>query len=423
MQKTVYDIMGRAVQTSNPTETTGAIIPSGDDYAAGFVWTLQQYDWQGKPTLTTNPDGSTSEISYSVCGCAGSDVITVRDERGRRRRMTNDFVGGLKKVEELNWDQSVYSTTNYTYNGRDQLTSINQAGQVRSFEYTDGYGRLSARVTPEQGRTTYSYFADDTVQSITDARGATATFAYNNRHLPISVSYSVPSGVAATANVSYGYDAGNRTSMNDGLGSVTYGYDTLSRMTSETRTINGLGSYSLNYAYNLSGELTGVTGPSQFGSINVGYSYDFLAETAVTGSGYAGISSYINSLNYRAFGGIKQINYGNSKSLSVSYDNRLRMTQWHVADVIGSNYAYDTPLIHEKTNRVAYADSIYDAGLDRSYDYDHVGRMWASHTSGEAIGHAGYGPWGSPNGGPYAQNYAYDQFGNMTWRNGRLGNH
>ena len=112
----------------------------------------------------------------------------------------------LFKVAVLNWDQSVYSTTTYAYNVRDQITNINQAGQTRTFAY-DGYGRLQNRTTPEQGATGYSYFADDTTQTITDARGATTTFAYNNRQLVTGITYGVPGGVAATPNVSFGYDA------------------------------------------------------------------------------------------------------------------------------------------------------------------------------------------------------------------------
>ena len=127
--------------------------------------------------------------------------------------MTMDTLGRLKQVEELNLNQSVYATTNYTYNARDQITNINQAGQTRSFAY-DGHGRLQSRTTPEQGTTTYSYNPDDTVNVVTDARGATTTFGYNNRHLVTSLTYGVPGGVAATPNVSFGYDAaGNRTSM------------------------------------------------------------------------------------------------------------------------------------------------------------------------------------------------------------------
>jgi YD repeat-containing protein len=147
-------------------------------------------------------------------GCrAGGEVTTVRDERGRRHKLTKDILGRLKQVDELNWDQNVYAATTYAYNARDQITTINQAGQTRSFAF-DGYGRFSSKTTPEQGTTGYSYFADDTVQTVTDARNATSTFAYNNRHLVTGITYGVPSGVAATTNVSVAYDsAGNRTNM------------------------------------------------------------------------------------------------------------------------------------------------------------------------------------------------------------------
>jgi len=127
-----------------------------------------------------------------------------------------DSFGRLKQIEELNWDQTVYDTTTYTYNARDQITGMNQAGQTRSFAY-DGHGRLQTRTTPEQGVFNYSYFADDSVQTVTDARGATSTFTYNNRNLVTGITYGVPAGVAATSNVSFGYDAaGNRSSMTDG---------------------------------------------------------------------------------------------------------------------------------------------------------------------------------------------------------------
>ncbi|MDQ2973924.1 MAG: RHS repeat protein, partial [Acidobacteriota bacterium] len=148
-------------------------------------------------------------------------------------------------------------------------------------------------------------------------------------------------------------------------------------MTSETRTFNGVGSYSLSYGYNLAGELTSVTNPW---GVVVGYNYDKVGRpTGVTGANYGGISSYVNSIGYRAFG-MKQMSGGNGRTLSLQYDNRLRMTRWDVPGVMGWNYAYDTPLIHENTGRVAFANNLYDHTLDRSYDYDAVGRMWASHS-------------------------------------------
>jgi len=81
-QNFVYDNMGRVVQQSNPTEITDTWTPVGDDTA--WVYTLQAYDWKGRPTLTTLPDGSTRESTYGGCGCAGGEVTTARDEAGRR---------------------------------------------------------------------------------------------------------------------------------------------------------------------------------------------------------------------------------------------------------------------------------------------------------------------------------------------------
>ncbi|MDQ2975096.1 MAG: hypothetical protein M3R69_06765 [Acidobacteriota bacterium] len=43
--------------------------------------------------------------------------------------------------------------------------------------------------------------------------------------------------------------------------------------------------------------------------------------------------------------------------------------------------------------------------------------MWASHSGAEARAHAYNGQWGTGD-GPYAENFSFDQLGNMTWRNG-----
>ena len=324
-----------------------------------------------------------------------------------------DVLGRLKQVEEMNWDTSVYSTTSYTYNARDQITQTNQAGQIRTLEY-DGFARLWRRTTPEQGATTYSYNTDDTVQTITDARGATTTYAYNSRHLPTNITYGVPAGVAATSNVTFEYDsAGNRTRMlyNNGQGQVLYSYDQLSRLTSESRYFGELGaSFALNYQYNLAGELTNITNPW---NAQVGYSYDKMGRpTAVTGSGYSGVSSYVNSISYRAFA-MKQMSYANGKTLSINYDNRMRMTRWDVAGVLGSDYEYRW----EDTFRPTFAHSRTDATLDRWYNYDHVGRLHIGRSGSEA--RAAYGePFNGQYDGPYSMGIYYDVWGNITLKEG-----
>jgi RHS repeat-associated protein len=436
----IYDNMGRVSQRSNPTEMSGQWAtntwsPQGDD--SGWVYSVQAYDWQGRPTQTTNQDGTTRLMSYGGCGCAGGGVTTSQDEHGRQKRYSKDTLGRLTKTEELDWSGNVYSTTNMAYDALDRITQISQQGQTRTFDY-DGHGRLWHKATPEQGTTTYAYNTDDTMASVTDARGAKIVYGYNARHLKTSVSYDlsgVLSGqnVAATPNVTYGYDAaGNRTSMTDGAGSSTYHYNSLSQMDWEQRTFNTgtgstLGPYTINYQYNTGGELTSVSYP--WGAV-VTYAYDKAGRlSAVGGSGYLGVTSYASGITYRAFGGIKGMNFAegtSGRTLYTSYDNRLRLKKWDVSGVNGYKYYYDD--FNEHTGRVTYAQNINASNADsdrsqtsspedRSYEYDHLGRIAYAHSGAESKAHAIGGPWGIMD-GPFSQGYEYDAYGNMTHRFG-----
>lgn len=412
-----YNSLGQVVKQSKPTEILGDWSPTGPDDAGSWVYTDQAYDWQGRPTLTTNPDGWTAELSYTGCGCAGGEVVTARDEAGRRRKFYRDILGRLWKVEELNWDQTVYSTTTYTYNVRDQLTQILQQGQTRTLQY-DGHGRLWKRTTPEQGQTEYSYNRDDTMSWMKDARGAKTNFGYTSRHLISSISFDLSGvapgqNVAATTNVTFTYDAaGNRTQMSDALGSVTYHYDSLSRMDWEERNFTGVGIFRLTYGYTNAG-LASITNP--WGS-QVSYTRDHTgAVTGATGSGLVSAPTYASGMQYRAFGAMKAMSYGNTRQLSVSYDSRMRPVQWDVAGLLGSEYRYD--YFNEHTGRVRFARNLYNTTLDRSYEYDQVGRLTWAFTGAEASAHAINGQWGIQN-GPYAQANFYDPHGNIVERLG-----
>ena len=323
---TVYDRMGRAIQQSNPTDTSASgwpWQPTGDDslQSGGFGWryTQQTYDWKGRPLITTNTDGTQKEASYSACGCAGSEVVTLEDEVGRKQKVYSDALGRQWKTEILNWDSTVYATTVKTFNARDQLALLRQfQGTDQSGVYQDttmsydGYGRLQTKHVPEQDASTftkYHYNTDDTVDWVTDARGARATYGYNNRHEVTSATHTW-SG-QPTISLTYEYDAaGNRTLMTDTLGSKSYNYNQLSQLMSETRTFNGVGTFTLSYDYNLAGELKKVTDAT---NMTINYGYDNIGRVnGVTGSDnlYAGVSNYASNFQYRAWGGLKAMTDG-----------------------------------------------------------------------------------------------------------------
>jgi hypothetical protein len=56
--------------------------------------------------------------------------------------------------------------------------------------------------------------------------------------------------------------------------------------------------------------------------------------------------------------------------------------QWNIPGVMGWNYSYQ--YFGENTGRVTYAQNITDATLDRSYNYDHVGRLQSAYTGSSA---------------------------------------
>jgi YD repeat-containing protein len=438
-QINIYDSMGRVKKASNPAETTSAWVPAGDDNA-GWLYTQQTYDWQGRPLVTTNPDNTTKEASYAGCGCAGGQVVMLTDEgtvdagvaKRRQTKIYSDILGRTVKTELLNWQGgSVYSATVNTYNARDQIMQVREyAGAEGSGTYQDttmtydGYGRLKTKHVPEQDigtSTTWNYNSDGTIQKVTDARGASQTFVYNNRHLVTSISYTVPggSGITVPATSTFAYDAaGNRTSMNDGVGNVSFSYDQMSRLTSETRHFNDLagwpggGNYTLAYQYNLAGALTSLTQPSQY-SGTVNYAYDSAARLAsVTGSGFGTTTQFATNIKYRAWGAIKQMNYGSGATLNLTYTPRLLPLRYELgnmkpnggpATIMGSQNQYFAD------GRIKYTQDLQDGNFDRAYEYDHAGRIKEAYSGREARGL----PVLSYPDNPFRQSYTYDVWDNM----------
>jgi YD repeat-containing protein len=436
-----YDIMGRLIRQSNPTEISANWVPTGDDQ----VWVLssQAYDWQGRPTASINQDGAARSISYEGCGCAGVQTVTVTDEVGRRQREFYDILGRVSRTQTLNWDGTIYSTTVNTYNARDQVTRVREfkgAGPAPGDESCpmglcqetlmgyDGHGRLNFRKRPEEGAsgTTYTYYNDDMMQTSTDARGASALFTYNARHLTTNITYATPnpSDIPASPNVSFQYDEmGNRTQMNDGAGTVTYAYDGLSRITSETRYFSHLASqsyrhqrlegpgplfqttYQIGYSYNLVGQLSQIT---TLTGDTIDYTRDRAgAVTKVSGTPRDGVTDYVSDISYRAWGAEKSLSVGFlNYSVSKSYNGRLQISQIDDQGKLSANFTY-TP-----DGLINTVQGLHDRRLDRSFTYDHVRRVTGTRSASAA----GLGSSEPPQ---FQQDYGYDEFDHMTLRSGK----
>jgi YD repeat-containing protein len=428
---TSYDIMGRVSEQTNSTETNSSWAAAGDD-SGGFASSLQTYDWKGRPLVTTNQDDTTKSMSYSGCGCAGGEVVTLTDEVGRKQMVYADSFGRSLKTEIFSDASTVNSTSVTTYDVLDQVTQVREySGNDSSSTYQDttlqydGYGRLWKTHKPEFDSSTYNtitYNSDDTLATATDPRGVVTTYSYNGRHLPTQISYTVPSGltstVPATPTATFTYDSvGNRLTASSSVSSVTHVYDTASRMTSETRSFNGVsGDFTLTYGYNAAGGLTSIQDAF---SATVGYSYDKtgqLTSVGASGSGFPSVSSFVSSMAYRAWGAPKSMAYSNTVTESAAFNERMQPTSYTMAWAGSSSLA--TTYDYYDDGRVNHAYS-WDAQFDRKYDYDFAARLKEAYTNREARGLSAL----TPSVDPYRQSLTYDAFGNQTARTGKLWSH
>jgi YD repeat-containing protein len=435
-QLTKYDTMGRVLKQSNPSEINVSWVPSGDD-AAGWLYTQETYDWKGRALVTTNTDTTQKTATYGGCGCAGGEVVTLQDEVGRKQRSTTDVLGRQLKVEVLKADGTTYSTVVTDYNVLDQVKAAKSykgaalsdfscptGTCLQSLTTYDGYGRVSTQKQPQQTTpATYTYYADGLVHTVTDGRGVVATNTYNNnRHLLTSVAYSTES-----TPVSFSYDgAGNRLSMADATGSITYHYDTLSRLSSETRVFTPLGStqYTVSYGYNLAGALSSITDPT---GAQISYNYDQAGQlTGMPATGYTGVTSLLSNVQYRAFGGMKHATYGNSLQVDLTYNQRQQIGQYQVSGFHqwanggynGAPYSMGTTMSYYDDGRTNTAYDLNDGKFDRKYEFDFSARLSEAYSGVEAHGQAAP-PLAQAN-SPYRQTYTYNEWNDVLTRTGRV---
>lgn len=116
---TNHDLAGRAYQMSNPY--TGS--PSH--------WTTTAFDALGRPAKVTLPDGSVKTYSYSA------NTTTITDPVGIQRKLITDGAGRLSSVYEPDpaSNNSLTLQTLYSYNVLDELTSVTQGSQTRTYVY------------------------------------------------------------------------------------------------------------------------------------------------------------------------------------------------------------------------------------------------------------------------------------------------
>ena len=432
--QTQYDGLGRAYKTSNPFR------PWQSETAQ---WTTSGFDGMGRVVSLTTPDNGVVATSYS------GNSVTVTDQAGKARKSVTDALGRLSQVYEdpsgLN-----YQTT-YAYDVLDNLTTVTQGTQTRSFVY-DSLKRLTSATNPESGTITYQYDNNSNLIQKTDARSIVSTYAYDALSRNTTIDYSDTSSI--NPDVTRVYDgamngkgrlwvsyAGGDLSNGSNVEQVAIdNYDALGRPTVQRQLfkVNGTWgtTYQISSVYNLAGAVTSQTYPSGH---TVSYSNDSAGRTnSFSGNlGDATTRTYATGITYDPSGGVRQEQFGTQIPLyhkkhynrrGQLFDIRVSTVSWDtdqwnwnrgaLVNYYSSNYAWEgdpsTPAGPDNNGNVLLQqhwvptdDAISSFYHTQDfYTYDSLNRIQSA-----AEFHASLAGQSAQD---FAQMFAYDRWGNRT---------
>ena len=425
--QTQYDALGRPYKVSNPFR------PWNGETA---VWTTSAFDDLGRLMSVTSPDNAVISNSYS------GNSATVIDQAGKQRKSVSDALGRLKEVYEdpagLNY------VTSYSYDALNNLTTITQGAQTRTFVY-DSLKRLTSASNPENGTVSYQYDNNGNLTQKTDARLVVTSFIYDALNRVTTKLYRINGQPDPnTGDVEYLYDnAANgkgRPWLTFTWGAHPFqtavgGYDALGRVTQLYHLFgNGQGgwypAYGINATYDLVGHVKSMTYPS---GRNVTNSFDNAGRlNSFTGNlGDGTTRTYSNTISYSSFGGLTQEQFGTQTSLyhKLHYNVRGQLYDVRVSTLSLTQNEFDwnrgclalyygvygwgqsgpgnngniAGIQHWVPADEGYGNYWY---TQDNYGYDSLNRI---SSASEVHG----GPWGQ-SGTDYVQVYDYDRYGNRT---------
>ena len=338
---------------------------------------------------------------------------------------TYDALNRLARVTDPNAGQ-----VNYGYDARDQLVSVADPRALTTTYAYDGLGNLGQLVSPDTGTATSAYDAAGNVTSVTEAKGQQTRYSYDALNRVTRIQYFSP-GPVLKATHSFTYDEGvdqkGRLTQLVEPGSTTlYSYDQKGRLTSETRTINGI-AYTTAYTYDAQGRQTSVTYPS---GRRIAYALDGMGRVQGISTEKDGASQVIvSNVAYQPFGSARSYTFGNGQTYTRGFDSDGRVASYTLAtqtfavqyDAASRITSLEQAGLPANTNTYGYdvldrLTSFVGPSATQAFTYDLVGNR-TSKTAGSAS--AGYAYPSSSNRlaavtGAGARDYTYDALGSVT---------
>ena len=392
---------------SNPYRTTS-------DVSMG--WTRKKYDQLQRLIAidhfgagTPYPWGSNTTVVSGATVSYSSNLTTTTDEAGKVKITAQDAFGRLTSVTE---DHNVLNyPTSYTYDFANNLKTVTQSAESRSYTY-DSLGHLISATNPENGTLTYFYDPNGNLLNRTDATNQ-LSITYDVLNRVVLKTYS-DTATTKTPWVTYCYDGltspsgcsssptgsllVNRLTMvsSNASTSLLTAYDAVGNVLN-SQQITGGQTYPFTYTYNKLGEVTSLKYPS---NRVVATTYDAAGRTvsasnAVAGNAYGTVPT--SSSGYAPNGMIGNITLGNSLLETTTFNSRFQPTQIQVGSLLTLAYGYGTSNNNGNIQTQSILDGSTGVTFNQSFTYDGVNRLTGATETGN-----------------WTQTYVFDPYGNRA---------
>ncbi|QQS33229.1 MAG: RHS repeat-associated core domain-containing protein [Acidobacteriota bacterium] len=371
----------------------------------------------GLPTVF---GGSNTNSTGIVRTDIDANTTTVTDQAGKLRRSVTNGLGQLIRVDEPDDSSSTGSlgsisspnqATSYAYDTLNNLTTVTQGAQTRTFTY-NSLSRLLTATNPESGTIQYGYDPNGNLTTKTDARSITTTYAYDALNRVTQRSYS-----DSTRAVSYFYDnltnaKGKLTKVSSSVSTTEYtAFDILGRVTGHKQTTDGQ-EYATGYVYNLSGALVEQTYPSGRVVKNVLDANGDLSMVQSKKDASAGYWNYAENFTYNPAGAVTSLQLGNGQWQSNQYNSRMQMTAAYLGLTQNTSNLLKLDLDYGTTqnngNLLSQVITVPTVGVEsgfsatQNYTYDSLNRL---KTANEVISSTE----------TWKQTFVFDRYGNRNF--------
>ncbi|SCG71173.1 intein C-terminal splicing region/intein N-terminal splicing region/RHS repeat-associated core domain-containing protein [Micromonospora coxensis] len=441
--ESVYDAAGRVAYANashrDPNVAPGTTLRSIAAWEAN-IQTVNHYDRTGRVTASIQTT-SGQEKWRTTTAYGGDRVYVTPPEGGTATTSISDARGNTVEVRQHagRTITGPYDASTYTYNRKNQLTSVKDpAGNQWSYEY-DIRGRQRIAVDPDKGSTESKYADNGDLEFTVDGRQQKLVYHYDS----LGRKDAVYQGSIATANLraSWTYDPTGAKGMPASSsrwtdnGTTEYkvrvrGYSPLYRSLGEDFVIpateTGLsGTYSFTRSYKADGvSLGSATYPSTggLGAEQLTFTYDSttgLAEQVKTNWPNAG--QYVTDTSYNAFGQVGLVQYQQTAQNFLERAWNYEDTTGRLANAVTSrqiapqmvadvNYTYDPA-----GNILRIADTPAGGTVDvQCFGHDYARRLTQAWTP--TSGNCGPAPTVTDLGGPapYWHSWAFEPVGKSS---------